>query len=277
MVTLAEARSRRQVADWVVFFKQADIPVMRQTAREIAQLRESAEEHLVGAKDITRIVIHDPLMMFKVLSYANNHRGRAQLQDLVQIEQVILMMGNASFFQNISTEQCVEQMLEHDLSALMDLLKLMVRAHRAGFFSAEFSAQLKDLHAEEVRVAAALYDFAEMLMWCFNPEPMHEIVRRQLADSTLRSKAVQQEVLGFRLMDLQAALVRAFNLPPLLTDLMDEERATLPRVRNVQLAVNLARHSADGWQNAALPDDFRDIAQLLHIDVERVKHLVGAR
>lgn len=56
---------------------------------------------------------------------------------------------------------------------------------------------------------------------------------------------------------------------------MDEQRAHLPRVRNVQLAVNLARHSADGWDNAALPDDYKDIAQLLHVDVERVMHIVG--
>lgn len=273
MVTLTEARANRTVKDWVAFLKQADTPVLRQTARELAQLREREEE--TGARDITRVVINDPLMVFKVLTYANNHRSRHQLQDLVQVEQAMMMMGTSTFFEQIPTERHVEDVLNQHVPALIDLLKLMVRAHRAGYFAAEFAAHLMDLHAEEVRVAASLYDFAEMLMWCFYPEAMDEISQRQSADKTLRSRVVQQEVLGFRLLDLQAELVRAFNLPALLNDLMDEQRAHLPRVRNVQLAVNLARHSADGWDNAALPDDYKDIAQLLHVDVDRVRHIVG--
>ena len=275
MVTLTEARANRTVNDWVAFFEQADIPVLRQTARELAALREREDE--TGARDITRVVINDPLMMFKVLTYANNHRSRHQLQDLVQVEQAIIMMGTSTFFDQSPTVPHVEDVLDHHVAALVDLLKLMIRAHRAGYFAADFASHLMDLHAEELRVAASLYDFAEMLMWIFNPEAMGEIRKRQAADKTLRSRVVQQEVLGFRVVELQAELVRVFNLPSLLTDLMDEQRAHLPRVRNVQLAVNLARHSADGWDNAALPDDYKDISQLLHVDVERVMHIVGAR
>lgn len=275
MVTLTEARENRTVHDWVAFFKQADIPVLRQTARELAALREREDE--TGARDITRVVINDPLMMFKVLTYANNHRSRHQLQDLVQVEQAIIMMGNSTFFDQIPTVPHVEDVLDKHVSALVDLLKLMIRAHRAGYFAADFASHLMDLHAEELRVAASLYDFAEMLMWIFNPEAMSEIRNRQAADKTLRSRVVQQEILGFRVVELQEALVRVFNLPSLLTDLMDEQRAHLPRVRNVQLAVNLARHSAEGWDNAALPDDYKDISQLLHVDIQRVMHIVGAR
>lgn len=273
MVTLTEARDSRTVHHWVAFLRQADIPVLRQTARELAALQEREEE--TGARDITRVVINDPLMMFKVLTFANNNRSRHQLQDLVQVEQAIIMMGTSTFFAQIPTVPHVEEVLNQHVPALLSLLKLMIRAHRAGYFAAEFASHLMDLHAEELRVAASLYDFAEMLMWCFNPDAMNEISQRQAADKTLRSRVVQQEVLGFRIVELQAELVNVFNLPSLLTDLMDEKRSHLPRVRNVQLSVNLARHSADGWGNAALPDDYKDISQLLHVDVERVMHIVG--
>ena len=48
------------------------------------------------------------------------------------------------------------------------------------------------------------------------------------------------------------------------------------RVRNVMLAVDLARHSADGWTDAALPDDYARIADLLRVRPEEVKAMVGA-
>lgn len=273
MVTLVEAQQARSLDAWTAFFRTAEIPILRQTSEDIVELHSNED---VSPRDIARVVSNDPMMVFKVLTYAQNHRSTTQLQDLVQIEQALLMMGTNTFFHRISTKLLVEDVLNDDFSALMDLLKLIIRAHRAGYFAGEFASHLKDLHGEEVRIAALLHDLAEMLMWCFNPAQMNIISQRQQMDSTLRSKTVQQEVLGFKLADLQVTLVTAFNLPPLLTHLIDERHMGDARVRNVQLAVNLARHSADGWDNAALPDDYSDIANLLHVDVKRAKHIVGA-
>jgi hypothetical protein len=56
---------------------------------------------------------------------------------------------------------------------------------------------------------------------------------------------------------------------------MQNEASGEQRVRNVTLAVNLARHSANGWEDAALPDDYRDIAEFLRMDIDRVMRLVG--
>ena len=46
---------------------------------------------------------------------------------------------------------------------------------------------------------------------------------------------------------------------------MDDANAELPRVQNVIFAVNLARHTANDWNDAALPDDLSAIEKLLHI------------
>jgi hypothetical protein len=70
-------------------------------------------------------------------------------------------------------------------------------------------------------------------------------------------------------------LVKAFQLPPLLSKLMQDSASNEQRVRNVTLAVNLARHSANGWDDAALPDDYDDVAKLLRMNVDRVKRIVG--
>jgi hypothetical protein len=47
-------------------------------------------------------------------------------------------------------------------------------------------------------------------------------------------------------------------------------------VKNVKLAVDLARHTANGWDDAALPDDYRMIQELLHIDHENLLRRIGA-
>ena len=53
-------------------------------------------------------------------------------------------------------------------------------------------------------------------------------------------------------------------------------RGNIQLVRNVILAVNLARHSANGWDDAALPDDYDEIGRLLHLNSDDIKTIVGA-
>jgi len=261
------------IKTWVEFISTTDIPVLKQTAREIARLQE--DEDKLSARAITSTVLNDPMMVFRVLSFSQKHKSKHQLQDLLQVEQAILMMGTTTFFRDIPTNFLVEDALKNNLSALMHLLRLIRRAHRAAYFAADWATHLADLHAEEVRIAALLHDLSEMLMWCFAPDKMNTINAMQQADKTLRSHVVQQEVLGFKLNDLQKELVEVFQLPPLLSKLMQDGASGEQRVRNVTLAVNLARHSANGWDDAALPDDYRDIAELLRLDVDRTMRIIG--
>lgn len=263
----------RDIKAWVEFISTADVPVLKQTARDIAHLRDDEEKQ--SARAIASVVLHDPMMVFKVLCYSQHNKGKNQLQDLLQVEQAIIMMGATAFFKNIPVNNLVEDALKTNLTALTHLLRLIRRAHRAAYFAADWAVHLMDMRAEEVRIAALLHDLSEMLMWCFQPEKMNSICALQQADKTLRSRAVQQDVLGFTLYDLQKEIVEAFQFPPLLAKLMQEEASGEQRVRNVTLAVNLARHSSHGWDDAALPDDYQEIAEFLRMDLERVMRIIG--
>ncbi|MDO9050361.1 MAG: HDOD domain-containing protein [Methylotenera sp.] len=273
MASVPVELAAKDINAWVDYISTAAIPVLKLTARELGQLQQ--DEDNISARAIATVVHNDPMMVFKVLSYSQKHRSRSQLQDLVEVEQAILMMGTSAFFRNIPPTPLVEDTLKANLQALMHLLRLIRRAHRAAKFAAEWAAHLMDLHAEEVLIATLLHDLSEMLMWCYAPDKMNAMCAMQAADKSLRSKAVQQEVLGFQLQELQQRIVEVFQLPPLLSKLMQDQASQEQRVLNVRFAVNLARHSANGWDDAALPDDYRDIAQLLRMDVDKVMRVIG--
>jgi HD-like signal output (HDOD) protein len=259
---------------WLKSLHKIDIPVLKQTARELAKLKQDEEN--LSARAISSVVLKDPFMVFKVLTYTNSHAGKNQVQDILEVEQAIIMLGTSSFFANLSPNLLIDDRLKSNASALTHLLKLIKRAHRAAYYAADWAALRKDLHSEEIWIAALLSDFAEMLMWCFAPEKMQIISDRQQQDKSLRTKEVQQQILGFHISDLQKELIKLYAMPPLLTELMNDDDKTNQhnRVQNVLLAVNLARHSAKGWDDAALPDDFEAIAAFLHVDVARVLYII---
>lgn len=267
------AQQASSMAEWLALFGRADIPVMRQTARNLERLRD--DQGLLNASSIADVVTDDPLMTVKLLRYMQSHKRTSQAYELVDVKQMLLMMGVETFFGVVPAQPVVEDTLRGHLDALVCLFQTVRRAQRAADYAFDWALRLHDLHAQEVWVSALLSHVTEMLMWCFNPEQMLDIRKRQLADKTLRSADVQTAVMGFTGVELQRQLTFDWQLPELLQNLTDPALAHTPRVRNVTLAVNLARHSAGGWDNAALPDDYAQIGALLRMEPARVASLVG--
>ena len=251
---------------WVRFFSSAEIPILRKTARRLEEARQNSDR--VNGRDIAAIVLQDPLMAIRVLAYIHPFRGKHLRSDITTIANAVMMLGIEPFFTHFESPPTIEAMLKDEPQALLGVLQVIRRVQRASNYAHDWALERHDLNIEEVALAALLHDLAEILLWCFAPRLAIEIRDRQLADKTLRSATAQQQVLGFPLFDLQRALCLAWHLPELLNTLMDDANAFQPRVRNVILAVNLARHSSSDWTDAALPDDFKAIEKLLHIKRE---------
>ncbi len=258
---------------WVNFLSSAEIPVLKQTARDLAALREDPNK--LSARGVAQVIALDPMMTVKVLRYLQTHKHRSQVHEVMQVEQALIMMGVEAFFNKIPAQPLVQEVLHGHTAALVQLLHVIHRSHRASEYAYDWAVHLSDLHYEEVRIAALLHDLAEVLMWCFAPQEMLKISEMQHRDKTLRTRSAQEQVFGFNLLDMQKQLVKNWELPELLLILMDDECSNQQRVRNVICAVNLARHSTNGWDDAALPDDYKDIAELLRISPEQAMTMIG--
>ena len=81
--------------------------------------------------------------------------------------------------------------------------------------------------------------------------------------------------LGVEVDEIQRELMRHWRLPALLVRISDDTAGTDPQVRNVNLAVALARHSARGRDDPALPDDYAALGELLNISPLQARLLVA--
>ncbi len=265
-------QSNKELSHWVEHLSASELPVLRQSARELAKLRADESKQTVAA--VADVIARDPILTVKLLRYLQRHKHKIQTTEVVQIEQALLMLGIEPFFKHISLDTVIEDVLKTHTTALPPLLRVVHRSHRASQYATQWAVYLHDLHYEEVRIATLLHDISEILMWCFAPAEMRQIRTMQHDDKALRSAIVQQQVLGFTLLELQQALAEQWGFPKLLLSLMFDMTRQLPRERNVTLAINLARHSANGWDDAALPDDYADIAGLLHIPTTQVIEMI---
>lgn len=258
------------LAEWRHFLARADIPILAESVACLAELRanESDARHIAGT------ILDDPLLCVRLLAHFAQKRSRRQITDITTIEGTILMLGLEKFYTAFESVPTVEGLFAEQPEALAGLMRVVTRARNASNWGRDWAARRNDHAYEEITISALLHDIAEMLVWCFQPSLALELKTLQEMRPTLRSRVAQKAVLGIQLRDLQLALVREWHLPELIATLMDEAHANDPRVRNVALAVNLARHADHGWNDPALTDDFTAIGALLHLEPERVRELV---
>ena len=253
----------RDLDAWTAHFRAAQIPVLAQTGEALEALR--ANEDRADASRIGEMISSDPLMTLKVLAFASAHRSSRAVTDTETVIAALVMMGISPFFAAFGPQPTVEDRLADNPEALAGVRETLRRAHRSADFALAFAVHRMDADAAMVHTAALLHDFAELLLWCDAPALALRTQRAQRGDPTLRSSAVQLGVLNVELADLQQSLMKAWRLPELLIRISDDRHARHPSVRSVTLAVRLARHTAQGWDNPAVPDDVKEIAALLNL------------
>jgi HD-like signal output (HDOD) protein len=258
---------------WVAYFREANLPVLRHTVQELDLMREDAEN--VNGRVLSATVLRDPMMTLRVLAYIESNRRARQTTDITTIERAIMMIGIGPFFRDFQELPQLENQLRPHPQALLGLLKVIHRARRAAQWARDWAIARHDLDVDEITLATLLHDMTELLMWCFAPTIAIQSRDIQITHPHRRSSEIQTEVYGIPLYQLKMALAETWHLPQLLTQLMDHENAENPRVQNVKLAVDLARHSANGWNDPALPDDFKGIRALLHIDQQTLVNRLG--
>lgn len=253
---------------WVAMLREVRLPVLARTAAELDLLY--TDERAATPQRISQVVLHDPIMTIKVLQYLQQHRNRHRSADITTIAHALMMLGTTPFFAHFREHSFIEERFGANTAAGHGALRVIQRARCAALYAHDWARLRHDTDPEEIMIAALLHDVAEMMLWCFAPALALEIEARQQEDCTLRSEAAQREVIGFGLADLQLELVRAWQLPDIMAELMDETRTHNPRAQNVALAAAVSRHSAHGWENPALPQDFEKVSELISLSCDEV-------
>lgn len=253
---------------WTRYCVDAEIPVLASTAQALETLR--AKEDDVDAAMLAKAIQTDPLMSIKLMAFVASQRRPGHFIDIgadtktETVTSALVMLGIAPFFRHFGPQPTLEQRLHDQPLALEGVRELLRRAERARQFALGFAVHRGDIDVDIILQATFLHDFAEMLLWCHAPTLALAIHDAQHADPSLRSATVQRSMLNIELDDLAQALMKHWRLPSLLVRLSDTHHAEQAVVRNVLLAVRVARHTMHGWDNAALPDDVDAIAELLN-------------
>jgi hypothetical protein len=260
------------IDSWTLLFSNNGLPVLRVTKRRLEEMRADLDR--VDARELARLILQDPIMTVRVLAYIQPLRGRSLQRDITTIASAVMMAGIEPFFHRFSELFTIEDQLKGAGPQAL----LGVAGHPARPAGGRLRAGVGHLAARHQHGRSAHCRPAprpggnSRLVLGPQARPVHSEMLR--AHPGMRSADARKPhwVSPSRTSSSNCAgsgTCRNYCRP-------DRRRQQRPsRVKNVTLAVRLARHSSHGWDDAALPDDFKDIGELLNITPEAVRQRLG--
>lgn len=263
-------------ARWAHWFSSqiATLPLLKQSKRKIDE--EAAHATEINLHKLAEVVIGDPLLTLRTLVQLQQ-RKKSETRELASITSALMMLGIQPFLRQIQALDTVESALADQPIALKWLLSRVARARKAAHYAHDWAVLRRDINAEELTVAALLYEINEILLWLFAPKLMLLMLslRKRFPDHPI--EVLQRKVFNTTDFELRDAVIEHLNLPTILKELMNPKNEANPRTRTVLLATRLARHlSRYGWQHPKLVADIEAIEQLIHLNREMLLRRLDA-
>lgn len=257
---------------WVRHFSQQELPILATTLAHMRELHGKLDD--IGIRDVSNLIRHDPLLSLRLARYLESHRHASQVTDVTTLDRILLMIGLGGFFRAFNYSQTLEDRLAAHPKALEGCRNVSSRAYLAARIAESIATRRHDLDPEEVTTVVLLHNTAEILLWVEAPTLATQIATLLQENPGMRSRDAQLQVLGITLHELHLELLQAWRLPKLMRHLLDEHFAEEPRVRTVTTATSLARHLSTSWYDPGLPDDYKNMADLIGVTSDSAYRLI---
>ncbi len=248
-------KARWGVGQWAAYFENQALPVMHRSKVLMTQL-EAAEGERLSPRDLSDIVLQDPLLCLCLLREAERRKSHRLDHETTTALAAILQLGVDEFRTLLLSSPEIED-------SNKGLLKVEARARVASQIALIWSTGRRDLNPEEVAVAALLAGAGDLLLWVYAAEIPQKAEDELYSGRARRSTQAQLQTCGFTFKQLTLQCAERWKLPALVIQLLrgaESSRAQLTRVCS-----NAARHVLDDSKTStqALANDLVEAARLI--------------
>ena len=150
---------------YVAHFESQSLPVLKRTVRELDTLRE--DEESVSGRRIAAVILGDPLMAMRVISFLGTEARRKQNHDITTVDRAVMMMGITPFASSTIFR------LSKTCSPSAPKPLIGAAGNRKSEASCALCPRLiilrHDLDVDEITLAARFCAKRRRSSWCFAP------------------------------------------------------------------------------------------------------------
>lgn len=256
--------------DWLGRLQPGQTPVFHHTKTALCALKDRLDR--LGVREVTALVLADPLASLRLIYLANNRVSRHFGNEVATVEHAIMMQGLGVYLDKVADFPVIEETpIGRQPDSLASLYRLLRLAQHAAWQARDFAVLHTDVRAEEVEVAALLYYAPEFLFWLDAPDTARELARLR---RVMEPQTAERQALGFELEPLRLMLLEAWRIPEVIRDMLDARYAERSRNIILRACLDIAHRSRHGWWDEKLMADYEALAGIEGTPVEVVVNTV---
>lgn len=260
-------KSQKNFRAWLNRLSQEDMPIFGRTVQEIISVSEDYDSNVA---QLVQGVLKDASLTTKILKLANTALYNPTDKEVNTVSRAITLMGFDSVRAICLTIALVESITQSVNRKY--LIKEFTCALHAATQARALCKNIDSKKAEEVFVAALLWNVGELAFWCFAKNDGEALISE--LDRGVSKEEAEMKVLGFHLSTLSKQLVKDWNLTSLLQDDSDAKKQNNKLYQLVKGCRDLANRAEAGWKSEKVILAMEQLASLCGMDKEELQESV---
>lgn len=260
-------KSQKNFKAWLNRLSQEDMPIFGRTVQEIISVSEDYDSNI---DHLAQGVLKDASMTTKILKLANTPLYNPTNKEVNTVSRAITLLG----FDSVRAI-CLSIALVESIAQSVNrkyLIKEFTYALHAATQARSLCKNIDGKKAEEVFVAALLWNVGELAFWCFAENDGEALISE--LDRGAGKEEAEMKVLGFHLSALSKQLVKNWNLTSLLQDDSDSKKQNNKLYLLVKECRDLASGTEAGWKSEKVILAMERLASLCDMDKEELQESV---
>ena len=219
--------------NWLKLLQSTSIPSFNASIQALSNVEDYSASH---SSELARTILKDPNLTASVLKLANSAQFNTYGQSIRTISRSIMVLGHKSIKEVCASCLLMEQFLKQGASE--NLQALIARAFHAAIQSKEIAIMSGRKGTEEIFISALLMNLGEIAVYsAIDPsDPTADKLRTGYPISSGK----ERDLLGCYFTDLTLGLCHAWNIAPMIAELLGGNYAENSPVRSVLLGNSFA-------------------------------------
>lgn len=244
---------------WLLKLSKQSMPVAGHVIAELNALTGSDETTLA---QLGEVILRDPNLTSHVLRISNSVYYNQTGTPVNTVSRAIALIGLKGMRAISISVLLIDALLAKGPKER--LLMLMAQGFHAATQARNIMRRLDDTQAEEVFVAALLYNLGEMAFWSSEKLTLEKAKLFDL-DTQVRNQAMTA-ILGTSFKAITCGLAKQWHLGATLEQALYPSDAPSLKVQTVILGERLSHAALFGWDSAEVNSVIVDIAALVGVD-----------
>ena len=219
--------------EWLKVLKQTSIPSFSSSIKALSSVDAYSQKH---SSELARTILKDPNLTASVLKLANSVHFNSSGRNIRTVSRSIMVLGHRSVKEVCASCLLIESFLKNGASN--SLKALIARS----FHSAVQAKEIAQLHGakstEEIFISALLLSLGEISIYSAIDKKAE--IYHQLMNAYPLTQGKERDLLGCYFNDLTMGLCNAWNIAPMIGEVIGGHYAETSPIRSILLGHSFA-------------------------------------